>query len=224
MKKVIALVLALGAFAVAIYFIIKHQPRIPVTPKQEPATQTVPIPVQEPAKPEEPKKEEPKKEAPKPSTPAEQTVTVSPLQSAILSRLNQERRARNLSEFKFSQKLNVAAQAKTDDEIARQYFSHFDPSERCKDQTTDDCKVYVTLANKSGYRYLQIGEILAEGWINNNKTLNIGNMVNAWMNSPTHRNTILIDAFSEAGIGITHGKFNGKDTIMVAVIMANPKK
>lgn len=68
----------------------------------------------------------------------------------------------------------------------------------------------------AGYDYSYAAENLAV------KFLKSSSVVKAWMNSPSHRATILSDKYSEVGIGISFGKYKGEPAFFVALVLAEP--
>ena len=60
-----------------------------------------------------------------------------------------------------------------------------------------------------GYKYRYAGENLARDFSS------AGAVVDAWMNSPTHRDNILNPKYKEIGIGITEGDLAGSDSTIV---------
>ncbi len=66
--------------------------------------------------------------------------------------------------------------------------------------------------DESGYKYETAGENLAEGFSENDI------LVDAWMNSPTHKENILKPSFREMGIGFAYGDYqNIKNNTVVVV-------
>lgn len=95
--------------------------------------------------------------------------------------------------------LSQAAQAKGADMIAKNYWAHTSP-----DGTTP----WIWFKNGS-YRYLYAGENLARDFSDS------AGVVNAWMNSPTHRENILSNRYREIGIAVIHDTFQGQPTTLV---------
>lgn len=93
--------------------------------------------------------------------------------------------------------LRRAAEIKLADMFKNQYFEHISP-----------LGVDVSdLAGSVGYAYVIVGENLALGDYENDQTL-----VQAWMDSPGHRANILHDRYSEIGIAVGKGMFEGTET------------
>lgn len=124
--------------------------------------------------------------------------------SGLLNATNTQRAANGQASLSANQKLNAAAQAKADDMVARNYWSH---------NTPDGQEPWVFVDN-AGYKYLKAGENLAYGFSDSDST------VTGWMNSPSHKANMLDSAFSEVGFGFANSNdFNssGPETVVVAM-------
>ncbi|MDP4010401.1 MAG: CAP domain-containing protein [Candidatus Spechtbacteria bacterium] len=100
-----------------------------------------------------------------------------------------------------NQKLNASAALKAQDILEKQYFAHESPT----GEGVSD------LAEAVGYEYILLGENLALGNFKTDKDL-----VQAWMDSPGHRENILHESYTQIGVGLSRGKFEGKE-VWVAV-------
>jgi hypothetical protein len=85
--------------------------------------------------------------------------------------------------------------------LDRQYFEHNSPNG----------KTAADLVKEKGYVFQIVGENLALGDFGSDKKL-----VEAWMNSQTHKENILNVKFTEIGIGIVKGDYKGT-TVWLAV-------
>lgn len=124
--------------------------------------------------------------------------------SGLLASTNAEREQNALSDLALNPTLSQAAQAKANDMITRNYWSH----------TTPDGQEPWVFINQVGYKYQAAGENLAYGFSDNAST------VTGWMNSPGHRANILNGTYSEVGFGIAHGpnyQNEGEQTVVVAM-------
>jgi uncharacterized protein YkwD len=100
--------------------------------------------------------------------------------------------------------LDAAAQAKANDMVQRNYWSHTSPN----GTTPWD------FIKNSGYNYQSAGENLAYGF------MNAGAILTGWMNSPEHRANILNSNYQDVGFGITTAQnFQGKGPTTVVVAM-----
>lgn len=127
---------------------------------------------------------------PNKNTSNEASVTVA----GILAETNAQRIALGLSPFSFNAQLTVAAQAKVADMISRQYFEHESP----------DGKGPGDLADAAGYEYLAVAENLALGDYENSVEV-----VEGWMDSPGHRENIVSTKYSDIGVAVGQGMFEG---------------
>jgi hypothetical protein len=105
-------------------------------------------------------------------------------------------------------KLDASAKVKVDDMFAKQYFEHISPS-----------GVGVSnLADKQDYEYIIIGENLALGNFKNDEAV-----LTAWMNSPGHRANILNEKYTEIGVAVGKGMFEGKEVWLAVQHFGLPK-
>ena len=125
-------------------------------------------------------------------------------QSGLLSSTNQQRIDNDLPSLVLNTKLNSAAQAKANDMVDKDYWSH----------TSPDGRLPWSFISAAGYSYSTAGENLAYGALTSSQT------VDAWMNSPGHRANILNNTFSEVGFGYANSvdyQQSGEQTIVVAM-------
>ncbi len=121
----------------------------------------------------------------------------------LLQATNQQRNANGVASLNLNSKLNSAAQAKANDMVARNYWSH---------NTPDGDPPWVFI-NATGYSYTKAGENLAYGFATSSDT------ITGWMNSPPHRENLLDTAFKDVGFGFANSaNFNnaGPQTVVVA--------
>jgi uncharacterized protein YkwD len=97
--------------------------------------------------------------------------------------------------------LDISAEKKAKDILAKQYFAH----------TAPDGKGAGDLVAETGYSYILVGENLALGGFGSNQEI-----VDAWMASPGHRENILNKRFWEIGVGVAQGLYEGHE-VWVAV-------
>lgn len=122
----------------------------------------------------------------------------------LLSETNKQRLAENKSELRLNSQLSAAAQAKAQDMVNRNYWSH---------NTPDGSPPWVFISD-SGYNYQKAGENLAYGFSESD------DVVAGWMNSPSHRQNILDNDYLDVGFGIVAGNdfnHNGPTTLVVAM-------
>jgi uncharacterized protein YkwD len=122
----------------------------------------------------------------------------------LLSVTNSDRGNNGVAGLALNSQLNQAAQAKANDMVARNYWSH---------NTPDGQEPWVFI-NNAGYKYQKAGENLAYGFITSDDT------VAGWMNSPPHKENLLDGAYTEVGFGFANSEnFNdsGPETVVVAM-------
>ncbi|MCX8035010.1 MAG: CAP domain-containing protein [Candidatus Dojkabacteria bacterium] len=124
----------------------------------------------------------------------------------IVELTNQKRREYGLDELKTNQVLNLVARAKANDLLQRQYWSHYDPEGR-------NIRYFLEEFN---YTFSVAGENLAKDFYSHI------DVVNAWMNSPSHRQNILEPRYREIGVAVVEGNFLGKYTNLVVQVFASP--
>lgn len=126
----------------------------------------------------------------------------------VIQQTNAQRLALGLPELKISAKLTQAAQAKANYMFQHDFWAHVAP-----DGTTP--WHFIT---QTGYQYLYAGENLAKGF------RNTPNMIQAWMNSPTHRANIVSPKYTDIGVAVVPGTLQGKETVLVVQMFATPQK
>jgi uncharacterized protein YkwD len=129
-------------------------------------------------------------------------ATLTPMAEATLCLVNGERADRGLAPLSGNARLADAATAYAQDLVAGQYFSH----------TGRDGSGVLERIKRSGYvprgaAYV-LGENLAWG---SGALATPGAIVNAWMNSPGHRDNILNPDFREMGVGVVRGNPRSAD-------------
>lgn len=110
---------------------------------------------------------------------------------------NQHRQQAGLPALAANSALNQAAAAKLQDMLAGQYFDH----------VGRDGRGPADWVEGAGYQYLRVGENLALG-----NFASEAELVEAWMGSPGHRANILAANFTEIGVAVGQGLFEGKQT------------
>ena len=100
--------------------------------------------------------------------------------------------------------LDKAAQAKADDMAARGYFAHIYQGKTGWD--------FIKQAN---YKYWVAGENLGVDFYDSES------LVQAWMNSPSHKRNVIDPRFKHIGIGIADGMFQGHRTKFVVEFFSN---
>ena len=111
----------------------------------------------------------------------------------ILNLVNQDRLKHGLPQLSLNPTLNLAALAKAEDMLSKNYFAHTSP------QGATPWYWFRAL----GYNYTYAGENLAEGYTD------AGDLQKSWMASASHRANILSPHYSDIGFAIvSHEKTN----------------
>lgn len=131
-------------------------------------------------------------------------ANISP--SEVIRLTNAQRSANGLNPVSENSVLSSAALAKGQDMLAKGYWAHFAPD------GTSPWSFFL----KFGYKYKYAGENLARDF------QDAGSAVNAWMNSPSHKENILNPNYREIGIGVVEGNLSGVDTTIVVQFFAAP--
>ena len=124
--------------------------------------------------------------------------------SSLLSGTNNQRVANGLGALALNSMLSRAAQAKAQDMMTNDYWSHVSPS---------GVTPWYWITN-AGYSYQTAGENLAYGFATSADT------ITGWMNSPEHRANILNTSYKDVGFGIINApnyQGTGPETIVVAM-------
>lgn len=124
----------------------------------------------------------------------------------LFSLTNEERAKASLTPLKENGELSQAAEKKAAHMFQNDYWSHFAP-----DGTSP-----WDFIKQSGYQYEFAGENLAKNFLFSK------NVIDAWMNSPTHRENIVRKEYSEVGYAIVNGMLNGEETTLVVQMFAAP--
>jgi hypothetical protein len=117
----------------------------------------------------------------------------------IVSLTNSERAKYNLPQLQNNAQLADAARRKASDMFANNYWAHYSPT---------GVKPWYFI-NAAGYTYLHAGENLARDFSDPDS------VINAWMNSPTHRDNVLSPKYQDIGVAVVDGQLNGVETTLV---------
>ncbi|HET7320485.1 MAG TPA: CAP domain-containing protein, partial [Candidatus Saccharimonadales bacterium] len=117
---------------------------------------------------------------------------------------NQQRTSDSETALNLNDQLNSAAQAKANDMVTRDYWSH----------NTPDGQQPWTFITAAGYTYTAAGENLAYGFDSSDA------VITGWMNSAEHRANILSTSYKDVGFGIASSPNfvgTGPETVVVAM-------
>jgi len=140
------------------------------------------------------------KSAPKKSN----TLTVE----GVVSSTNEQRALNGgLPPLAESATLDDIATLRIDDMFTQQYFAHVGPQGESA----------ITVASSVGYQSLALGENLALGLYAGDE-----GVVNAWMNSVGHRANILDAHYTQIGVAVREGTYDGQSTWIAVQIFGRP--
>ncbi len=127
--------------------------------------------------------------------------------SNVIMLTNQTRFNMGLSALTRNTALMAAAQNKAEDMLAKQYFSHNSP---------DGLSPWYFIKGQ-GYAYDRAGENLAVHYTS------AEGVHQGWLASPAHRANIVKEEFTEIGVGIVNGEFEGNPSTIVVQFFGKPK-
>ncbi len=119
--------------------------------------------------------------------------------SDLLNETNSRRRDAGAGQLALNDQLNNAAAGKASDMFANQYWAHVSPQGK-------EPWAFITGA---GYNYVFAGENLARDFGDSH------GVVDAWMNSPSHKENLLNARFQDVGFAILNGKYGDSETTLV---------
>ncbi len=124
----------------------------------------------------------------------------------VISDTNKVRADAGLAPVSANSALDLAASEKLNDMLANSYFAHVSP------QGITPWSWFT----KAGYKYSYAGENLALGFSDPNST------VQAWMNSPSHRENLLNKNYTEIGVASAPANIDGINGILVVQMFGRP--
>jgi len=124
----------------------------------------------------------------------------------IIDLTNKERAKLGLPLLRENKLLSEAARQKAADMFAFNYWAHVSPSGRSPWSFFADV----------GYKYQYAGENLARDFTDSDS------VVQAWMNSPTHRENIVNPHYQEIGVAVVDGTLQGTQTTLVVQLFGTP--
>lgn len=131
-------------------------------------------------------------------------ANISP--SEVERLINIQRNNNGLGSLSDNSTLDSATIAKCNDMLAKGYWAHFAPD------GTSPWSFFL----KFGYKYQYAGENLARDFNDAQSA------VNAWMNSPTHRENILNPHYVDTGVGVCEGSLAGIDATIIVQFFGFP--
>jgi hypothetical protein len=132
---------------------------------------------------------------------------VSTVLPAVVVQLTNAERS-DLSEAPLSRNatLDEAARMKAQHMAKNEYFAHYAP---------DGTSPWYWF-DQAGYSYAHAGENLAIHFTDSTE------VVEAWMDSPTHRANIVSGKYTEIGVGTAKGMYEGYETVYVVQLFGTP--
>ncbi len=128
------------------------------------------------------------------------------LPSVLVSLTNSTRQEEHLPALSVNPRLTEAAAMKAEDMALKGYFSHVSPEGRSPWYWLDT----------AGYDYLRAGENLAVDFVDTK------DVVDAWMQSPSHRANILKQSYTEIGTATATGIYNGRSAVFAVEFFGTP--
>ncbi len=121
---------------------------------------------------------------------------------------NKEREQFNLQDLQINEKLSEAAKAKAEHMFAHNYWAHVSP------EGTEPWDFI--LAEK--YDYVYAGENLAKNFSTSK------DVIQAWHDSPSHRDNLLNKNYNEVGFAVVNGVLDGYDTTLVVQMFGKARE
>lgn len=117
----------------------------------------------------------------------------------LLNETNLRRQQNSVGAVQLNDQLSDAARRKAANMFAEQYWAHISPSGK-------DPWSFISAA---GYSFLFAGENLARDFGDSKS------VVDAWMNSPGHRDNLLNSRYKDVGFAVVNGKYSDHETTLV---------
>lgn len=135
-----------------------------------------------------------------------QTTVAEALPQVIIEQTNTARQASGAQPLALNSRLALAARLKAEDLASKGYFSHQSP----------DGSMPWDWMKKANYDYSYAGENLAVNFFD------ASDLMDAWLNSPSHRANILSQDYTEIGIAAVRGVYAGRETVFVVQMFGTP--
>jgi len=126
--------------------------------------------------------------------------------SDVIKLTNEKRQANGLAPLSYNEQLTEAAKAKGAYMLKYQFWAHVAPD------GTQPWKFFLD----AGYKYKYAGENLARDFPTATAA------VDAWMASPSHRENMLSDRYTDIGVAVVEGPLNGVDTTIIVQLFGKP--
>ena len=133
------------------------------------------------------------------------TPTLS--RAGVIAWTNVARIDKSLPPLQENSKLNEIARLRLEDMFNKQYFAHASPS----GLGVSD------VAGQIDYKFIVIGENLALGTFNNDQAV-----VKAWLDSPAHQANIEAKRYTDIGVAVQEGIFEGRRARLAVQVFGTP--
>ena len=130
----------------------------------------------------------------------------SVLPAVIVELTNEERTEGSLGTLRRNVVLDKAARLKAQDMAKNEYFAHYSP---------DGVSPWHWFS-EANYNFVNAGENLAIHFTDSD------DVIDAWMDSPTHRANIMSGKYTEIGVGTAEGTYEGFKTVYVVQLFGTP--
>lgn len=148
-----------------------------------------------------------------PGTVRQSATDTGAIEQAVVALTNQERRAQGLPALQWDGPLASVARAHSQDMAANSYMSHTNP--RGQDPTARAVAAgydvrrslgggWTTSGIGENIEMMPTGNVVGEGYVNNDPQSIAQAMVRGWMNSPGHRENILRAQYARIGVGVAY--------------------
>jgi hypothetical protein len=117
----------------------------------------------------------------------------------IVADTNLNRTKEGLNSLQLNSTLSEAARQKANDMFSENYWAHFSPKGKSPWE----------FFKSVGYNYLYAGENLARDFSDSDA------VVQAWMNSPSHKDNIMNAKYRDIGVAVVNGLLDGEETTLV---------
>lgn len=138
--------------------------------------------------------------------PKRATVEISLSSDNLLQLVNQDRSKHNLRPLQTNPRLMRAAYAKGEHMLRNAYFAHVSP---------EGVEPWDFIRDQN-FSFSYAGENLARGYTSSYELLN------DFLQSSSHRENLLSPLYSDIGIAVVNGKFEGQPVIITVQLFASP--
>jgi hypothetical protein len=126
--------------------------------------------------------------------------------TSLIQLANSDRQEAGILPLKESETLDQAAYLKAQDMLENDYFAHTSP------EGTTPWYWF----GEAGYNYRYAGENLAIGFLESEE------VNQAWLESESHRKNIMNQNYTEIGLAVLSGDFQGRETTVVVQLFGQP--